>query len=328
MKTVCLSKLLNQMLNEQRKNLFISENVTNPAFALIAISAMLALLIFSNYTKMRTNLGYIQLARNANAVAQVHFNASFSNSRSLYGLSFIESQNGNVWQSIDYLDQMLINHPHDQLGHIKRAESHAQVAQYELALKDWTTIGSYHTLMSLADRARQIEDFISAKLLYELAIQHNQLDWLSYYYLGLTLIELNETESARNALLQAHQIDSNNPTILLALGIVALDLEKYSEALDYLSRYHEFFPENVLSLIYISLSYESLGQHQNAIWAANQIVQYEIDNYNAHLILARNYEEVGELKLALDEYYLTSELLAGDDFLHDTIERLENELNR
>jgi tetratricopeptide (TPR) repeat protein len=137
--------------------------------------------------------------------------------------------------------------------------------------------------------------------------------------LGHACVRANRYEQAARAFVRATQVDPNDATAYLSLGVTRDRLGRYAEAIDAYEQAVRLRPDDPLGHRNLGLAYARLDRHAEAMDAYKQAVSINPDYAEAHYLLGLNHLIQCDKASALREYEILKSLAPYlADKLHDT----------
>ncbi len=146
------------------------------------------------------------------------------------------------------------------------------------------------------------------------------------FYLGLSLLSLNEPDEALNYFQAALGLDPKSediPTIYSYMGVSLKEMERYKEAIDILEKAESHDRDRTDIYNLMGFCYFKLKEHKKAIQCFRQVLRLEPNSAIDYANIASNYREMGETEKAISYYRLALELDPSIDFARENLERLE-----
>ncbi|MCD8025023.1 MAG: tetratricopeptide repeat protein, partial [Candidatus Gastranaerophilales bacterium] len=205
------------------------------------------------------------------------------------------------------------------------ALSYLNEGDYQKALAAYQQVApkTSATYESIANCYRQLGDLKNAVLNYKKGIELSPDDTELYYALGVTYLESNELQKAKEAFSKSVEKDTHNIKSKKMLSyleqkdiVKSIDLaygfyEKgdYASALKYLDKAAEVYPLDAKIYYYRGLTKEALNDNKGAVSDYRKTVETDRNYVVAYFKLAQALEKINKKKEALYMYekYLGAE---------------------
>ncbi len=154
-------------------------------------------------------------------------------------------------------------------------------------------------------KALEYENYATARSIFSKLVHQQPSNAQNYYYLGITLCNLDKFDSARTVFTAGTEADSKAINNYAGLGRVALDQNKAQEATQYFDKVKSLTsPKDVNQYLLIADAYTS-AQHPNYEMAVTLLSKAkDLNNRNAEVfwLLGKTYEAMNRSGEAVKVY--------------------------
>lgn len=184
------------------------------------------------------------------------------------------------------------------------------------------------TIIFIADSFLRLEDYQSAKIFFEFALDHApDLDFV-YYQLGTVNYFLEDYHSALKNYTKAIELNGQQPDLLHFYGETLRELGDLKSSKDYFIRSITQNPENLDSYYSLSKLFYDEGNYEEAERYSKIILKKNENHFDSNTLIGNIYREVGNYELAI--FYLEKAVKVNpkSSIAHNNLGLIYNETNK
>jgi ribosomal protein S12 methylthiotransferase accessory factor len=149
------------------------------------------------------------------------------------------------------------------------------------------------------------------------------------FFLGVTFLSLDAPEKALAFFEEAMTLSpkaEDIPSIFFYMGLSLKEVERYKEAIAALEKAASSDPERPEVYNLMGFCFFRLGEHKRAIDCFKNVLQLNPGSGIDHANIASNYRDLGDVEKAIRYYRLALELDPTIDFAKENLKRLEEKV--
>jgi len=149
------------------------------------------------------------------------------------------------------------------------------------------------------------------------------------FYLGTCHLSMNDPEAALESFRKALDMEPNKqdiPSIYSYMGVCLKDLEQYESALEALSIGIQYDTERTDIYNLMGFCHFKLKAHEKAIECFQKVIELDPGSGIDYANIASNYREMGNLEQAVRYYTLALEIDPSIDFARDNLQKLQSKI--